>query len=90
MYFYEFNNNDFENYALIGAETKDKAVEFYKDHIDENVSIFQKPTLVTEQYTKVEIAKALVDFEDEKKIFYDNYKKNIQNKETFLVLIMDA
>lgn len=90
MYFYEFNNDNFVNYALIGAETKDKAIDFYKEHIDENIGEFQKPILVTEQYTKTEIAKVLKYFEEDKKTFYESYKKNIQNKETFLVLVMDA
>lgn len=90
MYFYEFNNDNFESYALIGAETKDKAVEFYKNHIDENIDTFQKPVLVTEQYTKIEVAKVLKYFEEDRKPFYENYKRKVQNKETFLVLVADA
>lgn len=83
MKFYEFD--DCEYYALIGAETEEKAIEFYKEvvaDIDEDDGV---PSELTEEEVKIKIM--VVCEEDKREGSLKKFDKYTREDNPYLILI---
>lgn len=83
MKFYEFD--DCEYYALIGAETEEKAIEFYKEvvaDIDEDDGV---PSELTEEEVKIKIM--VVCEEDKREESLKKFDKYTREDNPYLILI---
>ena len=85
MRFFEFN--DFGYYALIGADSEEKAIEFY----EETVAEIQDTDLTPEEITQREARKKLMSIhktnEEKIKAFEEFFKTTEKSKEPYLILI---
>lgn len=87
MKFYEFKvSNGFGYYALIGAETEEKAVEYYKETVadieDEEIS----PVEITYYQAKKKFMHT-IDNWNEKLKAHEEFIANMVKKEPYLILV---
>ncbi|MDP4147530.1 MAG: hypothetical protein Q8936_24195 [Bacillota bacterium] len=87
MKYYEFGNN-FEMYALIGANTMNEAMDAYTEHIYEDMD-GELPIEVTEEYALDKLLNAfdVCDTEEEKQKAREEFKMCSEESEPYLILI---
>jgi hypothetical protein len=86
--FYEFKvNNGFGYYALIGAETGEKAIEFYKETVadieDEEGIVLSELT----RYRAKEKFMSTIENWNDKMTAHKEFEENINKNEPYLILI---
>lgn len=85
MKFYDFI--EFPYYALIGAETEEKAFECYKEQVcDIDIDSDSRPVEMTEEEAKEKYF-AIAKNDEEKKIVTDNFNEYMSDPEPFVLLI---
>lgn len=84
MKFFEFD--DFGYYALIGALTEEKAIEFYKEEVADIEENDEQPLEITKEKA-VEKLLGICKDEQQKHEAVEEFTRSIYEDETYLILI---
>lgn len=84
MKFFEFNKCEY--YALIGAETEEKAIEFYEEIVANIENNDQKPTEISRFRAKEKLMFKIENWNDKIKA-HQEFTEMAEKSEPYLVLI---
>lgn len=88
MRFFEFN--EFDYYALIGAETEDEAINFYQEAVADIENDDDKPDEITEEQVREKIINDTKEKINEIITLLKDFDENIKSTIPFLILIDGA
>lgn len=86
MKFYEFNGSKFGYYALIGAESEEKAIKFYAETVGDIEDEDSSPDEITKEQAKNRLLGICKD-EQERTKANQEFKECIHQNDPYLILI---